>query len=118
MRMKRTTTSAFGTGKREAQYASAFYNRSLYNGLGQPAATRSAMTMEIPVVFAKPAFSRSDRGVSDRACDKLMEGTLSGWDIPTEIEESRQLMIQVVAQKRPSMAEDRTRRIGRPSLFH
>jgi len=47
-----------------------------------------------------------------------MEGTLSGWDIPAETEESRQLMIQVVAQKRPRMAEDRTSLLGRPSPFH
>jgi len=48
--MKKTTTSSFGTGKREAHDASAFYNRSLYNGLGQTSDHASATTVEIPLL--------------------------------------------------------------------
>ena len=48
MIMKKTTTSSFGTGKREAHDASAFYSRSLYNGLGQTPGHASAAALEIP----------------------------------------------------------------------
>ena len=39
---------------------------------------------EYLLVFAKQAFSRPDRGVSDVARDEFMEGTLSVWEIPAE----------------------------------
>lgn len=46
--MSKTTTSSFGTGKREAHDASAFYSRSLYNGVGQAPAGPSELAVEIP----------------------------------------------------------------------
>lgn len=45
--MKGTTTSSFGTGKREAHDASAFYERSLYRDLF-PAVPESSDAVEIP----------------------------------------------------------------------
>lgn len=48
MRMKKTTTSSFGTGKRESHDASAFYNRSLYTGAANGAAPADGAKLEIP----------------------------------------------------------------------
>ncbi len=46
--MKRTSTSSFGTGKRESHDASAFYARSLYDDRFAAPASKSEMAVEIP----------------------------------------------------------------------
>lgn len=46
--MKRTTTSSFGTGKREAHDASAFYERSLYQDLFRAPATKAELAVPVP----------------------------------------------------------------------
>ena len=47
--MKRTSTSSFGTGKRESHDASAFYARSLYDDRFATPASKSEMAVEIPL---------------------------------------------------------------------
>lgn len=47
--MKRTTTSSFGTGKRESHDSSPFYNRQLYNAVfAEPASKAEMAKVEVP----------------------------------------------------------------------
>ncbi len=46
--MKKTTTSSFGTGKRESHDASAFYERSLYKGLFRVPLPPKELIIDIP----------------------------------------------------------------------
>ncbi len=47
--LKRTSTTSFGTGKRESHDASAFYERSLYDGVIAQVASKAELNIEIPV---------------------------------------------------------------------
>src|SRR4030043_370829 len=49
-RMRRTKTSTFGTGKRESHDSSAFYNRSMYEGLFTIPSTKT----ELNSIFVPP----------------------------------------------------------------
>ncbi len=51
--MKKTTTSSFGTGKRESHDSSAFYNRQLYNSVFARAASKAEIEK---VVIPKPGI--------------------------------------------------------------
>ena len=47
--MKKTTTSSFGTSKREAHDASAFYARNLYDGLFSAPASKTQLAAPVPL---------------------------------------------------------------------
>ncbi|MCX6044047.1 MAG: hypothetical protein NT075_02960 [Chloroflexi bacterium] len=47
--MKKTTTSSFGTGKHESHDASAFYERSLYNGIFRAPLVPEDLVVDIPL---------------------------------------------------------------------
>ncbi|MCB9140363.1 MAG: site-specific DNA-methyltransferase [Caldilineaceae bacterium] len=57
--MKRTSTSAFGAGKRESHDASAFYNRSLYDGLEQASSSPADSVVPPPGDWADRLYCAS-----------------------------------------------------------
>ena len=65
--MKRTSTSAFGTGRREAHDASAFYERSLYQDLFQESSETIDMRVPMPALdgWSDRIYCHSSTEMSD-----------------------------------------------------
>jgi hypothetical protein len=84
-RMKRTTTSSFGTGKRESHDSSAFYNRQLYSTVFAEAASKAEMAkIVVPEAgpWADQVYCASSHGRFSGAVESKLFKEFAWKDLP------------------------------------